>query len=412
VHNKLHGFKEREVSYKTTVESNVENDDFVLDKVRPHVSQSGSVETSLNKETRRYMRQQYDDTKRVGGKHWTYKERVKFETLCRELYPCKKKPNFTVLAEKMGKHRTTISREWKRGSCINKNSQLEEFEVYSAEKGQQLADKAARNKGPVGKLTNHIAEAISDLMLENNWSPYVALVALQKEGRHEWLPCEKTVYNAIDAGLMRVNRSDLPYKPVKKRRRRYPKRMAYNNKKGKSISDRPKSANERTEPGHIEIDIVESGKGGSGACLLVITDRMTRYQIICKLKSKTQKEVIRALNRLERMQHPVLQHLKTITCDNGCEFLDHESLEKSVVHKHKKRCEVYYAHPYCASERGSNENANRIIRRFIPKGMDIGKIYKKQIQHIEDWMNALPRKLLNGLTAAEKLELYYKENVA
>jgi hypothetical protein len=62
VHNKLHGFKEREVSYKTTVESNVENDDFVLDKVRPHVSQSGSVETSLNKETRRYMRQQYDDT--------------------------------------------------------------------------------------------------------------------------------------------------------------------------------------------------------------------------------------------------------------------------------------------------------------------------------------------------------------
>ncbi len=68
--------------------------------------------------------------------------------------------------------------------------------------------------------------------------------------------------------------------------------------------------------------------------------------------------------------------------------------------------------PFRASECGSNENANRIVRRFIPKGADISAFTREQVQRIEDWINALPRKLLDGLSADEKVDLYFKENIA
>ncbi|MCK5492312.1 MAG: IS30 family transposase, partial [Candidatus Omnitrophica bacterium] len=67
----------------------------------------------------------------------------------------------------------------------------------------------------------------------------------------------------------------------------------------------------------------------------------------------------------------------------------------------KKRTLVYFAHPYSSWERGTNENQNRMIRRFIPKGTDISKISNKEIQKIEDWMNNYPRKILGYRTANE-----------
>ena len=77
-----------------------------------------------------------------------------------------------------------------------------------------------------------------------------------------------------------------------------------------------------------------------------------------------------------------------------------------------KRCDLFYAHPFRASERGSNENANRIVRRFIPKGADISQVSQTRIQQIEDWMNALPRKILDGLSAEEKVNRYFEVNAA
>ncbi len=91
---------------------------------------------------------------------------------------------------------------------------------------------------------------------------------------------------------------------------------------------------------------------------------------------------------------------KSITADNGGEFLDYEAMERSV--SGGSRTYVYYAHPYSSWERGSNENANRIIRRFIPKGCDISKFTRKQIQAIEDWINNYPRKILDFETAEER----------
>ena len=136
------------------------------------------------------------------------------------------------------------------------------------------------------------------------------------------------------------------------------------------------------------------------ACLLVLTERKCRQQLIFKMPGKTQQNVQAVLDRLERQHRSKFKEVfKSITMDNGSEFLDMEGLERSVLHKGKKRTICYYAHPYSAWERGSNENANRLIRRFIPKGADIGKYTSAEIQRIEHWMNNYPRRMFGYKTA-------------
>ena len=116
----------------------------------------------------------------------------------------------------------------------------------------------------------------------------------------EWSPSEKTIYNAIYAALIGVGREHLPYKPKDRKRRRRGVRMAYNNSRGLPITQRPKEADERSEPGHWEIDTVVGGTGTSPACLVTLTERMMRRVIIRKIPDRIQRSVVRALNGLER----------------------------------------------------------------------------------------------------------------
>jgi len=354
------------------------------------------------------MEQKKNDRKRCGGKHFTLEDRVRLETLIDVFYPKGTPPNFTRLAGQLGKHRTSISREYERGRVKNRDCELREYFVYSARRGQDAADQAALNKGPRGKLTNRLAEAIRAEIVDNKRSPYAGIEILRKTGQHSWLPCERTVYYAIDAGLINVSREQLPYKPRKKKRKKSGTRMAYTNARGRSITERPQAANDRSEYGHWEMDTVVGGTGTSPACLLVLTERVTRGQVIRKIPSRTQEDVIRALDRLEREPNSIFEKMKTLTCDNGCEFLNFKAIERSAIHA-GTRCMVFFAHPFTSSERGSNENANRIIRRFIPKGADISKYTRAQIQKIQDWMNSLPRKILDGLSAEEKVKQYFQE---
>jgi len=293
----------------------------------------------------------------------------------------------------------------------NMNSELEQFPVYSAHKGQDASEQAALNKGPQGKLTNWIADAIRKKIVDEKLSPYAALIRLEQTGDYPWLPCERSIYNAINAGLLGISRRQLPYKPPDKRPKKRGARMSYNNVRGRCISERPIAADQRSEYGHWEMDTVVGGTGTSPACLLVMTERMSRHEIIRKIPERTQKAVVSALGKLEREKGSIFKSMKSLTCDNGSEFLDPDAIEQSVLSKNK-RCDVFFAHPFTASERGSNENANRIVRRFIPKGADIPGYTSKQIQKIEHWINALPRKLLDGLSAEQKVQEYFKENAA
>jgi IS30 family transposase len=173
-----------------------------------------------------------------------------------------------------------------------------------------------------------------------------------------------------------------------------------------SIEKRPIEIEERKEFGHWEIDLVVGGKGTSSATLLTLTERLSRIVIIRKLPDKTQASVIKAINGIERKfgAESFAETFKTVTADNGSEFLDMQGMEQSVFSQ-KKRYKMYYAHPYSSWERGSNENNNRIIRRFVKKGCDINTFTRNRIQAVEDWINNYPRKILGYQPAREVYNL-------
>ena len=195
--------------------------------------------------------------------------------------------------------------------------------------------------------------------------------------------CTKTVYNYIDKNVfLNITNKDLSVKKDgKKRIQRITRAVALNNLNGRSIEERPQSIESRKEPGHWEMDCVV-GKGK--ACLLVMTERTKRQELIFKLKAKKQENVKEVIDQLERKyKNQFREKFKTITMDNGSEFLDQEALEASCLKAGEKLTTCYYAHPYSAWERGSNEVANKLIRRFVPKGTNINKLTKAEIRRIE-----------------------------
>lgn len=120
--------------------------------------------------------------------------------------------------------------------------------------------------------------------------------------------------------------------------------------------------------------------------------RMTRKEIICLIPDKTAASVVKALDTIERKwgaRFP--QVFRSITMDNGSEFSDYVGIERSVYKRREsKRTRTYYCHPYCSSERGSNEKQNQMIRRKFPKGTNFDKVTKKNVKAVENWLNKYP----------------------
>lgn len=178
----------------------------------------------------------------------------------------------------------------------------------------------------------------------------------------------------------------------------------------KSIIYRPKEIASREEFGHWEGDTVVGGKRKGSECLLTITERKTKTEIIRKIPDKSAESVVHAFETLERELGTgnFKRLFKSITFDNGSEFQNICGIEKSVFGK-KNRTTIFFAHPYCASERGSNERQNGIIRRFIPKGCEIGGYSKPKVRAIQDWMNNYPRKILKGKSPAQLLKQEFEK---
>ncbi|VQD65092.1 IS1239 transposase [Streptococcus pneumoniae] len=148
---------------------------------------------------------------------------------------------------------------------------------------------------------------------------------------------------------------------------------------GQSIEQRSEAINLRLENGHYEIDTVLLTRA-KNYCLLVLTDRKSRHQIIRLIPNKSAEVVNQAL-KLILKQHKIL----SITADNGTEF---NRLSNVFSEEH-----IYYAHPYASWERGTNENHNRLIRRWLPKGTK--KMTPKEVAFIEKWINNYPKKCLD-----------------
>ena len=127
-------------------------------------------------------------------------------------------------------------------------------------------------------------------------------------------------------------------------------------------------------------------------------------QLILVAKDKTAASTVNAINYIERKIGPrtFRKIFKSFTCDNGTEFSNTNGMEFSP--SGKQRTNVYYCHPYCSSERGSNENQNGFIRRFIPKGTAISRYTPGQIKDIQDFINHYPRGIFNYKSSAALFE--------
>ena len=346
------------------------------------------------------MEQHKGIKRRKKATHLTYRDRTDIETIIRMHWPYGKRIVWAQLGRYMGRSWRIVRTEYLRGRVTNRNSELVEYNTYSAEKGQAGADALGANKGPRMRLTNTLAERLRYWIVEEKVSPYVAIMRMRKE-RHTWVPCVRTVYYAIERGDLEIIRANLPYGTINMKPRRKGRRMAYRTLRGKSITERPPEAEHRVEYGHWEMDTVVGRTGGSGVCLLVMTERTTREEIIRRLPDRSQRSVIRSLRGLERRPDNLFASMRSLTCDNGSEFWDFAAIERSTLNPKNTRCALYYTHPFSAFERGSNENNNRLIRRFIPKGSDIADFSLKTISAIEQKINSMERHSLGGLCASQ-----------
>lgn len=324
----------------------------------------------------------------------TEAERYKIETLLQEGHTRK------YIAEKLGRHYNTICNEVKRGTITKLDTHLRTYEAYDAFRAHSLRVEYSHNKGRGLNIGNNIklADYLENKILKENYSPYAAMVAARKACYNVNF-CLTTLYSYIHKRVF----CRLDGKAIKGRkgRRDVPeRRRALNNKKGRSIEERPRDVSRRESFGHWEMDTVVSGIGDR-VCLLVLTERMTRFEIVRRLDSKSQSCLVSALDELERSCGGSFSRIfRTITADNGVENLDQTGVERSCLGG-GFRTIMYYCHPYCSSERATNENQNRLIRRFVPKGAHISDYGPEEIQAIEDWMNDYPRRIFDGRSARQ-----------
>ncbi|CDB13687.1 putative uncharacterized protein [Eubacterium sp. CAG:192] len=315
------------------------------------------------------------------------------------------------IAEQLGYHYSTIYRELKRGKTVRRNrSDWSEKEIYSYDKGQIKYEENKRKCGRkkiMHEKDEEFIEYVEMMISDYHYSPAAIMEEIKRDGmEYKTKICLTTFYNYIKAGVFpNIVLADLPYRRKKKIKRKQKVQKRFS--KGTSIDKRPKEIETREEIGHWEMDSVVGPQGEGEKTLLVLTERKTRKEIIRLLNNHTSEEVVKALNRIERDlgEKKFRETFKSITVDNGTEFSDWEGMERSRRNKKRKRTKIYYCHAYRSCERGSNENLNRMIRRWFPKGTNFDDVSKLEVQKVENWINQYPREILGWKSSDEMYKL-------
>ena len=236
-------------------------------------------------------------------------------------------------------------------------------------------------------------------MKHQKWNPGLIAEHLAKEGGH--YVCHETMYKWIWTAKHNNHRDHAAhkglYKDPKHNGRRQKRGNVKDNRgviKGRTgIEHRPGVVNERSRIGDIEVDLM-MGKNHKSA-LLVMTDRATLVTMIEKLNSKNADEVYRKMkNRLTRFNP---SWVKTITFDNGKEFAYHYKIAQDLMVK------TYFTRPYTSQDKGTVENRIGVLRRFFPKGTDLGNISNSRVKEVELLINHRPIRKFNYNNPIETL---------
>src|SRR5690625_3865839 len=347
------------------------------------------------------MTQVNNNTNLPAGKHLTYEERVKIEAYKEPGYSNRK------IARILKRAPQTINNAVNRGTVRTitqsqiHNDKVYEYDQYSysAEADYQtyLRNRQYCGRRPKWLVCDSFTNWADDKMLKKEWSPDIVVGGAAKENlfSSDLIPCSSDLYHWIDRGIMKTKNIDLLEKVTRTRRNDSPKHRENRRILDPSIKDRPDKVDSREHFRHWEIDTLIGAKTKEDPVLLTLVERKTRFEIIFKIDQKSTDYVNQAMKHLyDRIGNQAATLFKTITSDNGSEFADIHELLTDIT-------DVYFARPYASYERGTKENQHKLIRRFIPKGEYLADISAKTINQIQQWMNNIPRKILNYRTAEE-----------
>lgn len=340
--------------------------------------------------------------------HLTKDDRAKIQSLIEQKDETGKRIfSNSYIADYIGVHKSTISRELKRiKSKINIRSGKITNKPYNAEDAQNDYEfKRAMSKANY-ILDNFpkLKKYIEDKIKIDKWAPdaisgYINSHELYKQDGFTSISTT-TIYRAIHYGLLKVKKEDT------RRMTKFEKSGKYStkgelpeSKLSYSIELRPDHINNRESFGNWELDTVISTTKGTHKCLMTLTERKTRFEIIGVLEAKTKEEVIAKFRKIkDYLKKNIKQVINSITTDNGGEFAGFLEIIEITGAK------FYFCHPYASCEKGTNEKHNSIIRYFIPKSTLIENYTINEINNVCHWMNNYPRKILNYLTPKEALE--------
>lgn len=289
-------------------------------------------------------------------------------------------------ARALGVHKSTVSRE------LERNSAAVGFGVYLPDRAENLYRGRRKACHPHVKMDDPVFRRKIMVMLQRGWSPEIIEGRLRRENGRTVIGHE-TLYKFIYES--EIGKRDGLYEYLPRGKKRRSRKKGRKSQKARLegrifIEARPKEANERSEIGHWESDtLVCKWREGVN----VLAERMSRAVRITKLVGKDAAATTNTVVR--RLKDEVV---RSITEDNGPENAGHEKVAETL------RASVFFCHPYHSWEKGTVENRNGVIRRYLPKGTDLSQWTQDELDEIAEDINTTPMKCLDYQTPNEFLQ--------
>lgn len=296
------------------------------------------------------------------------------------------------IAHGLGRPPSTVSREVARNGGTG---------PYRAATSDRQAWRRALRPKPCKLVTHPPLQRLVEDRLLHNWSPQQIAGWLKisyPEDEAFWVSHE-TIYRTLYVQTRGALKKELTehlrtHRPIRRSRHS----TAKADTRGQipdavSISERPGSAEDRAVPGHWEGDLV---CGSKNSYIVTLVERHSRYVMLSKIPSRDTRTVVDALIKLAKK---LPDHLyQSLTWDRGKELADHKRFTVATD------VQVYFCDPHSPWQRGSNENTNRLLRQYFPKGTDLSVHSQARLNYVARELNERPRETLGFATPKERFQ--------
>jgi IS30 family transposase len=295
-----------------------------------------------------------------------------------------------MIAAQLGRSPSTVSRE------VNRNGGYYDYRAAQAE--QAAWDRAQRPKRCKLACNKPLSQIVAK-KLQLHWSPQQIAGWLKREypGNEDTHVSHETIYKTLFIQSRGALKKELQqYLRTKRvmRRSKHSSQKRDNHGRIKntiSIRERPASVEDRAVPGHWEGDLIA---GSKNSYIATLVERHSRYVMLAKVKNKDTESVVSALIKQSKKLPNELY--KSLTWDRGKEMADHQRFTLAT------NIDVYFCDPQSPWQRGSNENTNRLLRQYFPKGTDLSVHSQAKLNAVARQLNERPRKTLEYETPAER----------